>query len=105
MELAPRAAKDLERLEPRTRHRIVEGIKRYALSGHGDVEKLRGEDDKWRLRVGDWRVIFEFDRSRHVIAVDEIPPRDKAYRVRETGEVDAAEDEDLSLEGREARAG
>jgi hypothetical protein len=31
-----------------------------AETGQGDVRKLQGPGNRWRLRVGDWRVIFVF---------------------------------------------
>jgi mRNA-degrading endonuclease RelE of RelBE toxin-antitoxin system len=33
----------------------------FAQSGQGDVKKLAGTGEHWRLRVGEWRVIFVFD--------------------------------------------
>ena len=42
-----------------------------------DVTKLQGRDG-CRLRVGDWRVIFDMDG--HVLAVEYIGPRGDAYK-------------------------
>jgi mRNA interferase RelE/StbE len=81
--LLPRAARDLEQLNSQDATRIVEGIKLYAQTGHGDVKKLQGMKDVWRLRVGDWRIFFGYDRPRHMIGIESILPRGRAYRVRE----------------------
>lgn len=43
-----------------------------------DVLKLTGQDT-WRLRVGDWRVIFERDETIRVIGVVRVLPRGRAY--------------------------
>lgn len=44
------------------------------------MRKLRGEENLWRLRVGDWRVLFSRDQDRHVIDVLAVRPRGRAYR-------------------------
>jgi len=46
----------------------------------GDIVKLAGSDDEWRLRVGDWRVRFTRDRERRVVQVLRVLPRGRAYR-------------------------
>jgi mRNA interferase RelE/StbE len=45
----------------------------------GDVKRLRGRGDEWRLRVGDWRVRFRVDWERHIIVVIAVLPRGSAY--------------------------
>lgn len=49
-------ADGLRRLGHKDRDRI-----RTALEGlpEGDVKRLRGPERLWRLRVGEWRVIFD----------------------------------------------
>ena len=37
---------------------MIAAVGRLADSGQGDVTRLTGERDEWRLRVGDWRVRF-----------------------------------------------
>lgn len=46
----------------------------------GDVVRLAGIDDEWRLRVGDWRVRFTRDLETGVIQVLRVLPRGRAYR-------------------------
>ncbi len=46
----------------------------------GDMRKLRGRDDEWRLRVGDWRVRFRFDSQSGNVVVLRVLPRGRAYR-------------------------
>jgi mRNA interferase RelE/StbE len=75
-----RARKDLRRLDPPTRDRILRAISRLGQSAEltGDVKRLRGTDE-YRLRVGDWRVRFERDGRRLVITVVRVLPRGRAY--------------------------
>jgi mRNA interferase RelE/StbE len=43
------------------------------------LTKLRGRDG-YRLRVGDWRVLHDFDDGKLVILLVDVPPRGGAYR-------------------------
>ncbi len=45
-----------------------------------DPQKLRGSQDVWRLRVGDWRVVLRLDREQEVLYVLRIRHRREAYR-------------------------
>ncbi len=46
----------------------------------GDVRKLRGKVDMWRLRVGDWRVFFTCRPREHAIYILGVRHRREAYR-------------------------
>jgi hypothetical protein len=59
--------------------RIIAAIQRFAATGVGNVQGLRGiHPPEFRLRVGDWRVRFH-DRS-DLIAVLRVRNRKDAYR-------------------------
>lgn len=78
--LAARARRDLRRLDRPTKRRIVAALDR--LTGEpsrGDVVRLTGTDDEWRLRVGDWRVRFTRDRETGRVQVLRVLPRGRAY--------------------------
>ncbi|MCA1670453.1 MAG: type II toxin-antitoxin system RelE/ParE family toxin, partial [Thermomicrobia bacterium] len=47
---------------------------------YGDVRKLQGEKDVWRLRVGDWRVRLLINGATRTIVISRILPRGRAYR-------------------------
>ena len=57
--------------------RIRAKLDRYALTGAGDVKVLVGRGDTKRLRVGDFRVIFE--ESPTEIFVTRLGPRGSVY--------------------------
>lgn len=78
--LTRHAERDLDNLDPPVRERIVRILRRFAETGHGDVKSLKGLDDRWRLRVGDWRVLFTFAPDHDALIVLRVVPRDKAYR-------------------------
>lgn len=44
-----------------------------------DVKRLTGRAG-FRLRVGDWRVIYELDDKVRVLAVEDVRHRREAYR-------------------------
>lgn len=77
--LTRRAERDLDNLDPPVRERVVATLRRFAGTGHGDVKKLKGEGDRWRLRVGDWRVLFTFTEDGDTLLVMRVLPRGKAY--------------------------
>lgn len=81
VEWRPRATKDLEKLERPLRERIVSAIERLVESGEGDVRRLAASDPpEFRLRVGDWRVLFRSESAARTIVIIRVLPRDKAYR-------------------------
>ena len=72
--------RDLARLQPQIADRIVRAIEQYALTGIGDVTRLRGPGDEYRLRVGDWRVRFVDEPERHRLIILRVLPRGRAYQ-------------------------
>ena len=81
VELSRRAFKSLERLEPEIRRRILEKlvVLREEPIPRGAV-KLRGEKDVYRLRVGDYRVLYKVLWEEEVVLVFKIEHRRRAYR-------------------------
>ena len=60
--------------------RIVAVIERYAEDDQGDVRKLAGSTDEYRLRGGDWRVVFRLEDGGRVMAISRVLNRRDAYR-------------------------
>lgn len=74
IEYSKQAIKFLKKQDSPTKKRIVAGINKLP---DGDVKKLQGEDG-YRLRVGDYRVLF--DRDRNVVQITRIGPRGEIYK-------------------------
>jgi mRNA interferase RelE/StbE len=71
-------AKALRRLSRTDRERILAAI--YRLPDEGDVRELVGSPGLYRLRVGDWRVIFRQHGEMQVLQVVLVRPRGSAYK-------------------------
>jgi mRNA interferase RelE/StbE len=78
--IATSAAKELDVLPLKDRRRMAARIGRLALDPRpAGVEKLSGQE-KYRLRQGDYRILFSIDDAdRHVIIV-KIGHRREVYR-------------------------
>jgi mRNA interferase RelE/StbE len=75
-----RGERDRERLDAAARVRVLAAIDRLAETGRGDVKRLQGAEEEFRLRVGDWRVRFVVDHDRGVLCVRRVLHRREAYR-------------------------
>jgi len=74
-----RAEKDLERLDRKVRRKIVAAVDRFAQTGQGDVKRLQGlKEETFRLRVGEWRVIFSQEETLLIVILRALP-RSGAY--------------------------
>jgi mRNA-degrading endonuclease RelE of RelBE toxin-antitoxin system len=79
VQFRPAAAKDLNKLEDADFELVVAAIDRLAREGIGDVVRLKGREQQYRLRAGHWRVRFTFERP-NLILVSRILHRREAYR-------------------------
>ena len=78
IELKPRAFKELQALPKPTQRRIVAKIEGLANNLAGDVKRLTNFTPEYRLRVGDYRVLFEVDGDKLIMY--RILHRKDAYR-------------------------
>ena len=74
-----RAWRELGALDRAVAQRIVKGLERYAAIEHGDVKHLQDTGSTLRLRVGDWRIMFEPLPDR-TIRILRVLHRSQAYR-------------------------
>jgi len=70
------AVKAIDRLDVPTKQRIKQGIENLP---SGDVKPLRGHMELYRLRVGDWRIVFSYPDDGTVM-IERISPRGGAYK-------------------------
>jgi mRNA interferase RelE/StbE len=73
----PRALKDLKALPKAMRQRIVEKIEALRNNLAGDVKRLTDHTQEYRLRVGDYRILFEVAGT--IVVVYRVVNRKDAY--------------------------
>ena len=76
--LHPKAARFLKKAEPSVRRRIREDLLRLADSPEEKGERLM-HSPFWRIRIGDYRVIYEIDREHSRVIVLFIGHRRDVY--------------------------
>jgi mRNA interferase RelE/StbE len=75
------ARKELERLEQPLAFRILRRIEALALTPRPDgCRKLQGATNLWRIRVGDYRVLYALDDIQKIVDVIAVRHRSDAYR-------------------------
>ncbi len=81
IQYARAARKDLEPLPGKVQDRIIEAIDALEDNPrpHG-CKKLQGRDDQYRIRIGDYRVIYEIDDKTVTVLIIQISHRKDAYR-------------------------
>lgn len=73
------AIKELETLPSTVIERVRERIRSLATDPRpSGSRKLRGRGG-WRVRVGDYRILYEIDDAEHVVDVGAIRHRSSAY--------------------------
>ena len=79
VELKPSAHKELERLPGKIIERIFPKLEALELEPRPTgCKKLKGGRDEWRIRVGDYRIVY---------VVDDVKLRVSVTRIRHRGEV------------------
>ena len=81
LELKPSAAKSLSRL-PKTVQRAIAAVLEEVTENprHRGVTKLAGEEDLYRVRAGDYRVVYTIRDQVLLVLVVRIAHRKEVYR-------------------------
>lgn len=69
------AVKHIQQQDKPTKQRLKKAIENLP---DGDVKKLQGYKDDYRLRVGDLRVLFSIENE--IITIKGVLPRGNAYK-------------------------
>jgi mRNA interferase RelE/StbE len=78
VQFAKNAKRDLEKLEPFVRIRILKQIRKLAEGQRVDLEKKKGTKNDYRLRVGDFRAIFTLEAD--TLTIHKIGNRKNIYK-------------------------
>ena len=75
------ARKELQSLDRTVAARILKRIEALAREPRpSGCKKLEGTDNLWRIRIGDWRVVYSVDDAKPLVEVSVIRHRREAYR-------------------------
>ncbi len=75
-QFSKQAVKTLEQMDTAQKKRIRRGIEGIP---QGDIKPLRGYFGTFRLRIGDWRILFSYPESETVL-IEKISPRGDVYK-------------------------
>ncbi|MCX5749445.1 MAG: type II toxin-antitoxin system RelE/ParE family toxin [Candidatus Saganbacteria bacterium] len=75
-----KAAKEIESLPAEAIQRITDAIESLKANPRPrGVKKLSGEDG-WRIRIGDYRILYTIDDGQRLVAVYRVKHRREVYR-------------------------
>jgi mRNA interferase RelE/StbE len=81
IEFAPPATKQFRKLRGDLRDRVAARVDALAIDPcPPGVEKLAGADNLYRVRVGDFRIVYEIHDRRLLVLVVRIADRKDVYR-------------------------
>ena len=81
IEFLPSAARALSKLEASMQRRIARRVDHLAEDPRGGgALKLRGAEDVWRVRVGDYRILYELHDEQLLVLVIAVGHRREIYR-------------------------
>jgi mRNA interferase RelE/StbE len=74
------AQKEIRSLEQAVRTRVLQALRALPVEPRPvGCRKLVGAQNRWRIRVGDYRVIYAINDTRHVVEIIAVRYRSKAY--------------------------
>jgi mRNA interferase RelE/StbE len=80
VELKPSARKELESLPDTVLTRVIRKIESLARDPRpAGCKKLKGYKDQWRVRTGDWRIVYIIADSTRLVSVTRVAHRSKVY--------------------------
>jgi len=80
VKFSSQAVKDYRKLTPEMKRRVDQKLDYLRATPRGpDTKKLAGSDNLYRVRVGDYRIVFEIHDAELVVWIVRIKPRDSVY--------------------------
>lgn len=70
LEIDPSILKTLKRIPQRDARGVIEVIRLLPANPYfGDIQKMKGEENTWRRRVGSYRIFYKIKASERVVLV------------------------------------
>jgi mRNA interferase RelE/StbE len=67
VEFKPKSIKDLRKIDKNDQKVIIEKIEKMSHNLSGDIKKLTNYTPEYRLRVGNYRILFEVEDGKIII--------------------------------------
>lgn len=62
-------------------HRVKNAILHLSYEPpEGDIKPIKGQENIYRARIGDYRILFEIDADNGIIMIRKIGPRGDVYK-------------------------
>ena len=77
------ARKEFQRLPKRIQARVVEALSFLAGNPYSEllqIKKLRGVDELYRIRIGDYRLVYTIEAEELIVILVKIGHRREVYR-------------------------
>jgi len=78
VKLTKQAKKDLKSLDKKFRDRVYEKLRQIYWEKES-LRKLKSDENRGKIRVGKYRILYRFDKNKTIIVTDIIQRKD-AYR-------------------------
>lgn len=83
VDIAPAAQRDVKRLPPEVVRKVDAAILELEQNPRPhECTKLEGSEDEYRVRVGDYRILYVIDDKARLVTVARVRHRREAYRKR-----------------------
>ena len=70
LQIAKSAKKNLKLFPKKDAEKILSALEDFFSNPYfGDIEKIEGEENTWRRRVGNYRIIYDIDKNNKIISV------------------------------------
>ncbi len=81
LKFRPAARRELKKIPRPDQEKIVKRIESLKQKPRPpDMNKLKSSDDLYRIRIGDYRVIYQIHDDIRIVRVTRVARRNKAYR-------------------------
>lgn len=76
LQVDPQVYKDIKKFPKKDVKRILEAIETLPINPYaGDIQKMSGEEDVWRRRVGEYRIFYEIIAMNKILHVFHVERR------------------------------
>lgn len=76
LQIAKAAKKNLRKFPKKDQRRVVFALRDFVNNPYfGDIEKIEGEANTWRRRIGNYRIIYDINIKNNLVLIRDIRRR------------------------------